>query len=54
MAGPALAALDTQTTPAPEAGTAAKVEGSNLLDQSGSDALQNLVNILLPNVKDLS
>ena len=49
-AGPALAALDTETKPAPEAGAAAMVEGSNLFNQSGADALQQLTDVLLPNV----
>ena len=51
VAGPAAAALDTESSPAPAAGTAAKVEGSNLLDQSGSDALSALQDVAIPNVR---
>ncbi|KAK9802819.1 hypothetical protein WJX73_000863 [Symbiochloris irregularis] len=48
FSGPALAALDTSTMPAPLGGAGAKIEGSNLANQSGADALQQLTDVAIP------
>ena len=47
-AGSAQAALDTTTEKAAQGGTAAKVEGSDLQNQSGKDALGTLTDVVLP------